>query len=142
MVWAPPPNQKSWLRLCSNTQKLVKTQQKLGHGELFCSFGYPLFCSFGYPLYIHSDRGFLFLSQELKKYLFDREISSSKSTPLQGIRNAKGLIKLFGKQSNYYCKLTTSLKAAGKPFYQNHLMMRVHCFMPLPMPLPMNAFWV
>ena len=36
-----------------------------------------LFCLFGYPLYVHSDRGASFMSQELKRYLTEREIPSS-----------------------------------------------------------------
>jgi len=43
-----------------------------------------LFCLFGHPLYVHSDRGPSFMSQELKKYLSNRGISSSRSSPYHG----------------------------------------------------------
>ena len=48
-----------------------------------------LFCLFGYPLYVHSDRGASFMSQELKRYLTERGIASSKTTPYHPTGNAQ-----------------------------------------------------
>ena len=48
-----------------------------------------LFCLFGYPLYMHSDRGASFMSQELKRYLTERGIASSKTMPYHPTGNAQ-----------------------------------------------------
>ena len=48
-----------------------------------------LFCLFGYPLDVHSDRGASFMSQELKRYLTERGIASSKTTPYHPTENAQ-----------------------------------------------------
>ena len=40
-----------------------------------------LFNIFGLPLYVHSDRGSSFTSRELKQYLNDRGVATSRSTP-------------------------------------------------------------
>ena len=46
-----------------------------------------LFCLFGQPLYVHSDRGASFLSKQLKQFLTERGIASSKSTPYRPTSN-------------------------------------------------------
>ena len=43
-----------------------------------------LFCILGLPSYVHSDRGSAFRSSELKKYLTERGIATSKSTTWPG----------------------------------------------------------
>ena len=48
-----------------------------------------LFCLFGLPSYVHSDRGSAFLSSELKKYLTERGIATSKSTPYHPTGNSQ-----------------------------------------------------
>ena len=48
-----------------------------------------LFCLFGYPLYMHSNRGAFFMSQELKRYLTECGIASSKTTPYNPTGNAQ-----------------------------------------------------
>ena len=48
-----------------------------------------LFCLFGYPLYVLSDRGAFFMSQELERYLIERGIASSKTTPYHPTENAQ-----------------------------------------------------
>ena len=48
-----------------------------------------LFCLFGHPQYVHSDRGSSFMSHDLKKYLSDRGIASSKSSPYHPTGNSQ-----------------------------------------------------
>ena len=48
-----------------------------------------IFTLCGMPSYIHSDRGTSFLSQELKEYLSQRGIATSKSTPYHPIGNGQ-----------------------------------------------------
>ena len=48
-----------------------------------------LFCLFGQPLYVHSDRGASFLSKEFKRFLMERGIASSKSTPYHPTGNSQ-----------------------------------------------------
>ena len=48
-----------------------------------------IFTLCGMPSYIHSDRGTLFLSQELKEYLPQRGIATSKSKPYHPIGNGQ-----------------------------------------------------
>ena len=48
-----------------------------------------LFCLFGQPLYVHSDRGASFLSKEFKRFLTERGIASSKSTPYHPTGNSQ-----------------------------------------------------
>lgn len=48
-----------------------------------------LFSLFGLPNYIHSDRGSSFMSHELKNYLSNRGVSSSRTTPYHPIGNSQ-----------------------------------------------------
>lgn len=48
-----------------------------------------LFCLFGYPSYVHSDRGASFMSLELKRYLTDRGVASSRTTPYHPTGNGQ-----------------------------------------------------
>ena len=48
-----------------------------------------LFCLFGLPTYVQSDRGSAFLSSELKNYLTERGIATSKSTPYHPTGNSQ-----------------------------------------------------
>ena len=48
-----------------------------------------LFNIFGLPLYVHSDRGSSFISRELKQYLNDRGVATSRSTPYHPTGNAQ-----------------------------------------------------
>ena len=48
-----------------------------------------LFTLCGYPRYIHSDRGASFLSQELKNYLTQRGVVTSKTTPYHPTGNGQ-----------------------------------------------------
>ena len=48
-----------------------------------------LFTLCGMPSYIHSDRGAAFLSRELKQYLAERGIATSKTTPYHPIGNGQ-----------------------------------------------------
>ena len=48
-----------------------------------------LFCLFGLPLYVHSDQGTSFLSKELKQYLSDRGVATSRSTLYDPTGNAQ-----------------------------------------------------
>ena len=47
-----------------------------------------MFCLFGQPLYVHSDRG-ASLSKEFKRFLTERGIASSKSTPYHPTGNSQ-----------------------------------------------------
>ena len=44
------------------------------------------------PSYVHSDRGFSFLSQEIKDYFSQRGIATSKTSPYHPIANGQGII--------------------------------------------------
>ena len=48
-----------------------------------------LFNIFGLPLYVHSDRSSSFISRELKQYLNDRGVATSRSTPYHPTANAQ-----------------------------------------------------
>ena len=48
-----------------------------------------LFNIFGLLLYVHSDRGSSFISKELKQYLSNRGVASSRSTPYHPTGNAQ-----------------------------------------------------
>ena len=48
-----------------------------------------LFCLFGQPLYVHSDRGASILYKEFKRFLTERGIASSKSTPYHPTCNSQ-----------------------------------------------------
>ena len=48
-----------------------------------------LFSIFGYPDYIHTDRGASFISKELRDFLFERDIATSKTTPYHPTGNAQ-----------------------------------------------------
>ena len=48
-----------------------------------------LFSLFGLPLYVHSDRGSSFMSRELKSYLNERGVATSKSTPYHPTGNSQ-----------------------------------------------------
>ena len=53
------------------------------------SFLSTLFNIFGLPLYVHSDRGSSFISRELKQYLNDRGVATSRSMPYHPTGNAQ-----------------------------------------------------
>ena len=48
-----------------------------------------LFCLFGYPLYVYSNRSASFMSQELKRYLTECGIASSKTMPFHPTGNTQ-----------------------------------------------------
>uniref|UniRef100_UPI00358ED32B uncharacterized protein n=1 Tax=Myxine glutinosa TaxID=7769 RepID=UPI00358ED32B len=52
-----------------------------------------LFSMFGYPAYVHTDRGAVFLSQEVRGYLLQNNIASSYTTPYRP--QANGQIERF-----------------------------------------------
>ena len=47
------------------------------------------FCFFDHPQYVHCDRGYSFTSLNLKKYLFDIGIASSRRNPYPPTRNSQ-----------------------------------------------------
>ena len=48
-----------------------------------------LFSTFGMPEYVHSDRGAAFMSEQFKKYLVDKNIAQSRTTPYNPTGNAQ-----------------------------------------------------
>uniref|UniRef100_UPI00358E90FB uncharacterized protein n=1 Tax=Myxine glutinosa TaxID=7769 RepID=UPI00358E90FB len=52
-----------------------------------------MFSMFGYPAYVHTDRGAVFLSQEVRGYLLQNNIASSYTTPYRP--QANGQIERF-----------------------------------------------
>jgi len=48
-----------------------------------------LFCLFGFPPYLHSDRGASFMSRDLKAFLAERGIASSRSSPYYPTGNSQ-----------------------------------------------------
>uniref|UniRef100_UPI00358E67D9 uncharacterized protein n=1 Tax=Myxine glutinosa TaxID=7769 RepID=UPI00358E67D9 len=58
-----------------------------------------LFSMFGYPAYVHTDRGAVFLSQEVRGYLLQHNVASSYTTPYRP--QANGQIERFtdGRES-------------------------------------------
>jgi len=48
-----------------------------------------LFSLVGFPSYVHSDRGTVFMSKELKDYLHSRDIATSHSTPYHPTDNSQ-----------------------------------------------------
>ena len=71
-----------------------------------------LFSLFGMPSYVHSDRGSSFMSTELKQWLCEKGIATSKTTPynLQG----NGQIKQYNN-GIIYKTIELSLKCKGLP---------------------------
>lgn len=60
-----------------------------------------LFCLFGMPSYLHSDRGAAFMSLELKTFLHEKGIATSRTTPYnpQGNGQVERLNEIFGGPS-------------------------------------------
>ena len=73
-----------------------------------------LFSIFGMPQYIHSDRGPQFMSQELKTFLHDKGIATSRSTPY----NPRGNGQVERLNSTIWKAITLSLKSKGLPTEQ------------------------
>ena len=48
-----------------------------------------LFCTFGFPSYIHSDRGLSFMNHDVKRFLTERGIASSCSSPYHPTGNSQ-----------------------------------------------------
>ena len=70
-----------------------------------------IFTLCGMPSYIHSDRGTSFLSQELKEYLSQRGIATTKSTPYHPICNGQ-----VERYNGIICKtVRLSLKSQNLP---------------------------
>lgn len=68
-----------------------------------------LFAIFGMPLYIHSDRGTSFMSQELKTFLNEKGIASSRTTPY----NPQGNGQVERMNGTIWKAITLSLKSKG-----------------------------
>ena len=79
-----------------------------------------IFTLCGMPSYIHSDRGTSFLSQELKEYLSQRGIATSKSTPYHPIGNGqvKYTIVSSGKLSVFLSSPRICLTPNGRLSFQ------------------------
>ena len=73
-----------------------------------------VFSIFGLPQYIHSDRGPQFMSQELKAFLHDKGIATSRSTPY----NPRGNGQVERLNSTIWKAITLSLKSKGLPTEQ------------------------
>ena len=54
---------------------------------------YQIFSNFGVPAYIHSDRGPAFMSLDLKKYLHEKGVATSRTTPYNPQGN--GLVERY-----------------------------------------------
>ena len=98
--------------------------------ETFIQCLSELLYSFGYPLNVHSDQGASFMRKELKRYLKEHRIASSKIRPYHPIGNARcerinqsisRTVKLFLRQS-YIKPYTLCVLTYALP----------------PMPLPIN----
>ena len=73
-----------------------------------------VFSIFGLPQYIHSDRGPQFMSQELKTFLHDKGIATSRSTPY----NPRGNGQVERLNSTIWKAISLSLKSKGLPTEQ------------------------
>ncbi|XP_059848515.1 uncharacterized protein LOC132406667 [Hypanus sabinus] len=70
-----------------------------------------LFTLFGYPCYIHSDRGFSFMSDELRQYLLARGIATSRTTSY----NPRGNGQLERENATVWKATLLVLKSKGLP---------------------------
>ena len=78
-----------------------------------------LFCLFGQPLYVHSDRGASFLSKEFKRFLTERGIASSKSTPYYPTGNSQceRINQTVWKTVPCYFELINNRNLHGKQYF-------------------------
>ena len=70
-----------------------------------------IFSIFGVPAYIHSDRGAAFMSSELKQYLHDKGVATSRTTPYNPQGN--GLVERYN--GTIWKAVTLALKARNLP---------------------------
>ena len=70
-----------------------------------------LFSMFGLPAYIHSDRGSAFMSEELRSYLHDKGIATSRTTPYNPQGN--GLVERYN--GTIWKTVTLALKSRNLP---------------------------
>ena len=76
-----------------------------------------LFCLFGLPSYVHSDRGSAFLSSKLKKYLTERGIATSKSTPYHPSGNTLYERICWSRQHHQVCHFSFLLLLSDSRFF-------------------------
>ena len=72
---------------------------------------FQIFSIFGIPAYIHSDRGAAFMSSDLKKYLHEKGVATSLTTPYNPQGN--GLVERYN--STIWKAVTLALKAKNLP---------------------------
>ena len=102
--------------------------------KCFCG----LFSMFGMPAYIHSDRGAAFMSTELRNFLHQKEIATSRTTPLilKAVDNLRGTMELSGE---HYSRPSDYRHRTGKRFFLMHYTLFDHCSVLLQTRLPMSG---
>ena len=78
-----------------------------------------MFAIFGMPQYVHSDRGPSFMSDELKSFLHERGIATSRSTPY----NPRGNGQVERLNNTVWKAITLSLKSRGLEVHQWELVL-------------------
>ena len=79
-----------------------------------------VFALFGLPNYVHSDRGPSFMSEELKSFLHERGIATSRSTPY----NPRGNGQVERLNNTVWKAITLSLKSKGLTVNQWELVLQ------------------
>ena len=78
-----------------------------------------MFAIFGMPQYVHSDRGPSFMSDELKSFLHEKGIATSRSTPY----NPRGNGQVERLNNTVWKAVTLSLKTRGLEIHQWELVL-------------------
>jgi len=88
------------------------------------------FNSFSFPAYIHSNRGLVFVSCEVKPFLSARGIATNFHLPIihGAIASAKGQTRPFGKLFSFSCVPLSSLLNSGNKSIWPYCMLFIHSY--------------